>query len=266
MPATLAVDGTECQEPQRRHWTDPGQADRDDFLGPFQPQPDPPDGRSGAGGSKRRNGRPDWAVDDPPIARPPRIQRSHPRAVFAQLVAAALGRSRLQPSPMATAYLIELLDERVRQGATDPEEPTSLAEALLEAQLDRGTARIRRMRSLGDRALFVSGFFGDSLTRSVVDIDYYCQIGGSAYGDVAVRLRDRGAGGSWTRLYSELSQRFADFAEVLSEVGDRARPPQPENLLRLFERYLRTGSERDRERLIRSGHLPPDRSRTQWWQ
>jgi hypothetical protein len=167
---------------------------------------------------------------------------------------------------MATAYLIELLDERVRQGGGEPEDPPTLAEALLEAQQDRGATRIRRMRSLGDRALFVSGFLGDSLARSVVDIDYYCQIGGSAYGDVAVGLRDEGAGGSWTRLYSELSQHFGHFVDVLAEVGDRSRPEQPRNLLRLFERYLRTGSARDRERLIRSGQVPPDRSGLRWWQ
>jgi hypothetical protein len=195
-----------------------------------------------------------------------RIQRSHPRAIFAELVAGALGEARLQPSPMATAYLIELLDERVRQQAASPDGESTLAEALLTAQRDRGAARIRRMRDLGDRALFVSGFFGDSLARSVVDIDYYCQIGGSAYGDVAVGLRDRGAGGSWSRLYSELSGHFGDFVDVLAEVGDRSRRGQPLNLLRLFERYLRTGSARDRDRLIRSGHLPPARTGLRWWQ
>lgn len=205
-------------------------------------------------------------MSDVPRAGPARIQRSLPRALFAELVAGALGKARLRPSPMATAYLIELLDERVRQGSGEPEDQSTLAEALLEAQQDRGAARIRRMRSLGDRALFVSGFLGDSLARSVVDIDYYCQIGGSAYGDVAVRLRDGGAGGSWTRLYSELSQHFGHFVDVLAEVGDRSRPEQPRNLLRLFERYLRTGSARDREQLIRSGQVPPDRSGLRWWQ
>jgi hypothetical protein len=166
---------------------------------------------------------------------------------------------------MATAYLIELLDERVRQiGEAEGEE--TLAEALLAAQLDRGANRIRRMRRLGDRALFVAGFLGDSLARSVVDIDYYRQIGSCAYGDLAAGLAGRGAGGSWTGLYTELARHFGEFIDVLAEVGDRSRASQPENLLRLYDRYLCTGSPRDRERLVRRGQLPPDRTGLKQWQ
>ena len=198
-------------------------------------------------------------------ADPAQIERSVPRAVFAELVAVALGKSRLQPSAMATAYIIELLDERVRQ-SDDSEGEATLAEALLAAQLDSGANRIRRMRSLGDRALFTSGFFGDSLARSAVDVDYYQQIGCCAYVDLAVGLRGQGGGGSWTGLYGELARHFGEFADLLAEVGDRSRAEQPANLLRLHDRYLCTGSERDRDRLIRCGQLPPDRARLKRWQ
>ncbi len=193
------------------------------------------------------------------------IERGIPRAVFAELVSVALGRAPIQPTPMATAYIIELLDERIRQSDAAEGQET-LAEALLAAQLDSGANRIRRMRRLGDRALFVSGFFGDSLARRVVDIDYYRQIGSCAYGDLAVGLRRGGGGGSWTGLYAELAHHFGEFADVLAEVGDRSRANQPENLLRLFDRYLCTGGARDRERLIRCGQLLPNRAGLKRWQ
>ena len=32
------------------------------------------------------------------------------------------------------------------------------------------------------------------------------------------------------------------------------------------ERYLRSGSARDRELLLRAGYTPPDRSGLGWWQ
>ncbi len=54
--------------------------------------------------------------------------------------------------------------------------------------------------------------------------------------------------------------------ELLAEVGDQTRPGGPENLLGVFERYLRDGSARDRELLLRAGYLPPDRSGLRWWQ
>lgn len=193
------------------------------------------------------------------------IERNHPRAVFADLVARALRKAPLQPSAMATAYLIELLDDRIGQGDESEAEET-LAEALMAAKLESGANRIRRLRNLGDRALFVSGFFGDSLARSVVDLDYYQQIGSFAYGDLATGLRRGGRGGSWTGLYTELARHFGEFVDVLAEVGDRSRAPQPENLLRLYDRFLTTGSPRDRQRLIRSGRVPPERKGLKDWQ
>jgi hypothetical protein len=79
-------------------------------------------------------------------------------------------------------------------------------------------------------------------------------------------LRGRGESGSWTRLYRELIAGFAGFTDVLAEVGDQTRPGRPKNWLGVYERYLRTGSARDRELLLRAGYLSPDRSGQEWWQ
>ncbi len=203
---------------------------------------------------------------------PVQIERSAPRALFADLLAGALQRLNAQqklnpqPSPMAIAYLIELLDERVLVNCDGLEGEQSLAEALLLAQREDGMDRFRRMRGLGDHALFVSGFLADNLIGSGVDVLYYRQIGCSAYGDVVSGLRGHGESGSWARLFGELAERFGEFVDLLAEIGDRTRPDQPQNLLGIYERYLLTGSARDRDRLLKAGHLPPDRSGLRWWQ
>ncbi len=194
------------------------------------------------------------------------IDRSVPRALFAELLAGALHKVQLQPSPMATAYLVELLDERVLESHSEPEGEKALAEALLEARSDHGMDRIQRMRVLGDHTLFVSGFLADSLLGGPVDASYYRQIGCRAYDDVVSGLRGRGESGCWTRLYRELAAGFGGFVEVLAEIGDRTRPGRPQNLLGIYERYLHMGSARDRELLLRAGYLPPDRSGLRWWQ
>jgi hypothetical protein len=199
-------------------------------------------------------------------ANPAPIDCGLPRALFAELLAGALRKTRLQPSPMSIAYLVELLDERVLEQHDGLEGEQALAEALLVAQRNQGVDRIRRMRGLGDHALFVSGFLADSLLGGAVDGSYYRQIGCSAYRDVVSGLRGRGESGVWARLYRELAEGFGEFAEVLAEVGDQTRPGRPQNLLGVYERYLRAGSERDRELLLRAGHLPPDRSGPLWWQ
>jgi hypothetical protein len=182
------------------------------------------------------------------------IDAASPRALFAELVAGALGETGVSPTPMAVAYLVELLEGRVRAPAVGCEPP--LAEDLLRARGLQGAARIRHLRALGDRALFVSGFFGDSLRRRAVDLATYGEAGRVAYGDLArelaLRVRERG----WACLFEELADRFRDFVDVLAEVGDRTAGRRPPDLLRLFERYLETGSPGDLRRLRRRGHLP----------
>jgi len=188
------------------------------------------------------------------------IERKEPRALFAELVAGAVEENRVAASPLAITYLVELLDSRVRlpdAAADAPGEESTLAESLLRARQEQGAARVRRLRSLGDRALFVAGYFGDSLQRSLVDIDYYGDIGRAAYSNLAASLSDRSREPTWRGLYTELAQRFDRFVDVLAEVGDRTRSSRGVDLLRLYERCVRTGSPRDRRRLLRRGYLPP---------
>jgi hypothetical protein len=187
-----------------------------------------------------------------------------PGALFAQMVSQALGETRVETSPMATAYLIGLLGERVR--TSDEEEPSTLAEAWLEARSASGGARIRRLRGLGDRALFVAGFFGESLDRKVVSRSYYRDMGRSAYRAVAAGLSGSASSGDagWPDLFEELADRFPELMQVLAEVSVRAHGRRPAWLLHLYERYLATGSSLDRRRLVRAGCVPPPGRRRRW--
>ena len=159
----------------------------------------------------------------------PLIERGSPRALFAELVGQAVGDTGVAPSPMATASLIELLEQRVQVSPAGDAEPASL-------------------------------------TRSVVSGRYYREMGRSAYGAVAASLptrpRDRGG----PQLFQELADRFGELATVLGEVSDRAHGSRPRWLLGLCERYLTTGSAWDRWRLVRAGCVPPPPGRGRGWQ
>jgi len=194
---------------------------------------------------------------------PPLIERTSPRAVFAGLVAEALSVAPADVSPMATAYLVGLLEARLPASGDDAEPEATLAEAWLAAAADRGSGRLRRLRALGDRALFVSGYFGASLTRSVVGCGYYRDMGRNAYGALASALGalpER----TWPQLFEELADRFAELVHVLGEVSDRVYRDRPEWLLALYDRYLATGSPSARAKLVRIGCvLPGDSGRPQ---
>ena len=97
---------------------------------------------------------------------PPLIDEIPPRVLFAELVAGALDRTGVAPSPHAAAYLVDLLADAVRPAREDGEE--TFTEGLLRARSERGPERVSRLRALGDRALFLSGYFVDNLERCSV--------------------------------------------------------------------------------------------------
>ena len=202
-------------------------------------------------------------MDSRSNARPPRVEGGSLRRLFASLVAEALGDTGVCPSPVATAYLVDLVETRLRAPGGGETEPATLAEAWLEARQATGSHRLGGLRRLGDRALFVSGFFGASLGRSVVGGGYYRDMGRSAYGALASALGPGHAESTWPRLFEELADRFPELVEVLAEVSDRAHGTRPEWLLTLYDRYLATGSPRDFARLIRAGCAPPRRGQVQ---
>ena len=74
---------------------------------------------------------------------------------------------------------------------------------------------------------------------------------------------------SWTELYQELAEGFCDFVDVLAEISDRTLGSRPDNLLRLYERFILTRSDRDRNRLLRLGVALPEIARSdrpRFWQ
>ena len=164
---------------------------------------------------------------------------------FHELVADVLATRKLQVQEATEFYLVNLLAgflSKERLYVTDADgrvEAEPLALILLRAaQADR-RARAAQLRRLGDTALFVSGFFGDSLSRSLVDVDYYIAMGGRAYGT----LRDTERGGLGD-LYGELSDRFSTFVDLFAEIAELSDLRSNRGLLRLYERFLHTRSER----------------------
>lgn len=127
-----------------------------------------------------------------------------------------------------------------------------LADAL-EAQ--HGPERNIQLRRLGDVALFISGFFGDSLARRAVDIDYYTRMGEAAYStlrNAPASRRDELLGD----VYNELADRFLVFVDALADVAQEARVFDERDILRLYEIWVRTRSDRAAEILQRLGIEP----------
>ena len=113
--------------------------------------------------------------------------------------------------------------------------------------------RWQALRRLGDVALFIAGLFSHSLSRKLVDVDYYVAMGGSAYSELSSPSLH---GTKLTPVFAELAYKFPDFVDALAEVGADANFNNDSDLLRSYENWLRTGSRRAARHLRGAGIEP----------
>lgn len=170
---------------------------------------------------------------------------------FREMVADALSQRRARVQEVTEFYLVNLLAGFLEKEKLFVERPDGsvtaepLALILLRAVEADRRLRAAHLRRLGDTALFVSGFFGDSLANSLVDVGYYVAMGERAYGALA----DGGEG----LPFEELARRFSEFVDLFAEIAELADLRSNRGLLRLYERFLVTRSERVARQLRERG-------------
>jgi hypothetical protein len=177
---------------------------------------------------------------------------------FREQLTTAMEHQRIATSAFTEHYLVNLLAACVRGEALPAREPgfdeVPLALLYMRALEAAPFERARLLRAMGDTALFVSGFFADSLAGKEGDLRYYATLGGHAYARLS-REHER-ASPVGLGVFSELSGRFREFADLLSEVSELSRMAQPAAIVRLYERWLQTGSPRAAALLAAKGITP----------
>jgi hypothetical protein len=183
------------------------------------------------------------------------VRRESAAEYFKELVEGALARQRIAAGELTSFYVVNLLTGFLQRPAE--EDDTPLAFRLAEALDAAGTRQRATLKQIGDSSLFISGFFADSLNRKLVDVDYYVSIGGTAYTALSRYETD-----AFSPVFAELADNFVRFVDVLSEVSERASLCSNADLLRLYERWLRTGSRRSGQLLAERGVVPNLSART----
>jgi hypothetical protein len=183
----------------------------------------------------------------------PLLGEHAPAEYFKELVESALARQHLQAADLTAYYLVNLLCRFVRVDAGSQFGPDAepLAIRLARALESGGLEQRARLRSLGDFSLFMSGFFPDSFRRRVVDVDYYVSMGEYAYGSLSRKEED-----GFSEVFGELARKFVGFTDVLAEVSERTSMVPRGDIFRLYEKWLRTGSVRDGQKLVDRGVVP----------
>ena len=171
---------------------------------------------------------------------------------FKELVDVALSHQRLNTQELTAYYVVQLLASFLQRPLTDDTRDDAPLAVRLAQALESGGVRQRgTLKEIGDVALFVSGFFSDSLNRKLVDVDYYVSIGGCAYNALSRVETD-----TFSPVFAELGEKFVGFVDVLSEVSERTSCTSNSDLLRLYEKWLKTGSRRSGQLLVKRGVVP----------
>lgn len=182
------------------------------------------------------------------------VHAQSPLEFFKEQVEAACERQRLHAQPLTSYYVVSLLSEFVHLGHPGAQDAVASNEPLgiklLRALHSNGSLQRVGLRQVGDASLFISGFFSDSLRRSLVDVDYYVSLGGYAYRSLVTTEE------TLSPIFAELSDKFVAFVDVLSDVSARTSLTNDADLLRLYEKWMRTGSRRNGNLLAERGIVP----------
>jgi hypothetical protein len=178
---------------------------------------------------------------------------------FHDVVDDAMRKKHVEATEAAEYYLVSLLTDYARPDARCNEALERPLTLLLDEALHApGQERFEKLRVLGDGVLYVSGFFAPHLETRGVEVQYVTSLGARAYDSAGKMLRGA-ADESAPDLFFELSQNFERFAELLSAVAQQlslAAAPSSQGLLKLYERWLKTGSEDIGCELMQRGVLP----------
>jgi hypothetical protein len=183
---------------------------------------------------------------------------------FLEAVEEAMRLQRVDATDGATRYLVALLGDYVhpdRRAGEALERPLTLLfdEAL---RAPDPADRFQRLRIIGDGILYGCGFFGDHFEARGVDAKYLRGLGTRAYEEAGSMLRRLPSDGPPVRgpdLFTELAESFDAFVGVLADVADSSVAASLESsrgLLKVYERWLKTGSDRLATALTSRGVMP----------
>jgi hypothetical protein len=184
------------------------------------------------------------------------VREETPLEFFREQLGRAMEHQRVSTSAFTEYYLVNLLSGAVRGDTLPGPEPgfdeMPLAMLYVRAMEAARFERARLLRLLGDSALFVSGFFAESLDGKLADAAYYRTLGGRAY----ARLSCEETLPFGPNVFGELGERFGEFADLFAEVSEATRLRRPVALVKLYERWVVTRSRRAALLLVEQGINP----------
>lgn len=163
--------------------------------------------------------------------------------LFRSLLDDGLKRVSLRISLPAQAYIGDLLvfyihsdhlfDQDMDSGRKNIK---TLSEFYFKAHKAPFNEKLNMLKQIGDRSLYLVGFFRESLNKKLVSLDYYLDMGQNAYESLAEHHPQE-------EIFSELSYYFPDLVDALSYIAQKKSIRTNKDLIKICNDYIKTGSK-----------------------
>ena len=184
-----------------------------------------------------------------------------PEAFFSELLESAIKNQKLNLSDSAKVYLIDLLSRNATNNELiGPNDKYPYADKPISIVFQQSLAepinqRREMLKYVGDYSLYIGGYFNERLNRKIIDVGYYTCIGSQAFGNLS-----RIATSSQVEaLYNEMFIKFSSLMDILVEVSFDTLMTKATDVLRLYDRWIQTGSAVLERKLIEKGIITVDK-------
>jgi hypothetical protein len=158
---------------------------------------------------------------------------------FREVITQMRARQVYATSAATETYIAGLLadhaDAQVSLAAYEKPLTLQLAEAISHV----GTERFTRLRQIGDRVLYTTGFFGDYLARRGIEQTYVEELGARAYATAGRMMALDRSDANF--LFEELASHFHQFVELVHDIANHLRAGAARShtaIVELYERWL----------------------------
>ena len=186
-----------------------------------------------------------------------------PQEFFHGKITAASRQLNVKLDDHVEFYLVNLLSNFVTTSSFngDGEDADDILSTPLVFMLKRAVEappgkQPQLYRRLGDASLYVTGFFQDYFNRKTFDINYYVTMGSSAYEQASTLSRASIRDDGIPEILESLSRNFLQVVDIMAQASDSTAMRQDSNILALYDRWNRSGSERLRGLLEENGISP----------
>jgi hypothetical protein len=173
-----------------------------------------------------------------------------PTEYFKELVETAMERQHVAVRDLTAFYLVNLLTGFVhfdRSSSVAGDEPLGIRLARALQAVARSTRTPRGGRSVAFHLrLLLRQSDAEPGGRRLLHPSGEC-----AYGSLARRNEP-----AFGEVFDELAGKFAAFVDVLGEVSERSALSSNSDVLRLYEKWIRTRSRRSGDLLVERGIVP----------